>query len=122
MGDIHIENMFARKSAIRRRGETLVKYTTASGLEDWIGLITGNIAGISSSPYYTTQIPNVNQAMSISFGNEVTSIGDYAFQNCSGLTNITIPDSVTSIGNNAFYYCSGLTSVTIPNSVTSIGV
>ena len=53
--------------------------------------------------------------------NSVTSIGDDAFSNCSGLTSITIPNSVTSIGNNAFEYCEGLTSVTIPNSVISIG-
>ena len=53
--------------------------------------------------------------------NTVTTIGNYAFYNCSGLTSVTIPNSVTSIGNNSFYNCSGLTSVTIPNSVTSIG-
>ena len=51
----------------------------------------------------------------------VTSIGNYAFNNCSGLTSISIPNSVTSIGEQAFYACSALTSVTIPNSVTSIG-
>ena len=53
--------------------------------------------------------------------NSATSIGNYAFYNCSGLTSVTIPNSVTSIGNYAFYNCIGLTSVTICNSVTSIG-
>ena len=51
----------------------------------------------------------------------VTSIGDLAFSECIGLTNITIPNSVTSIGDGAFVDCTGLTSITIPNSVTSIG-
>ena len=53
--------------------------------------------------------------------NSVTSIGNYAFYGCSGLTSITIPNSVTSIGESAFKSCSSLTSITIPNSVTSIG-
>ena len=53
--------------------------------------------------------------------NSVTSIGDWAFSGCDGLTSIEIPNSVTSIGNYAFYGCSGLTSIEIPNSVTSIG-
>ena len=51
----------------------------------------------------------------------VTSIGSYAFYNCTGLKSVTIPDSVTSIGWSAFSGCTGLTSVTIPDSVTSIG-
>ena len=57
---------------------------------------------------------------SVTIPNSVTSIGDYAFSGCSGLTSVTIPNSVTSIGAGAFGGCSGLTSVTIPNSVTSI--
>ncbi len=57
----------------------------------------------------------------ITIPNSVTTIGNYAFEDCSSLTSVTIPNSVTSIGKRAFRDCSSLTSVTIPNSVTSIG-
>ena len=52
----------------------------------------------------------------------VTSIGKYAFRDCTNLTSITIPHSVTEIGWYAFEDCSNLASIEIPNSVTSIGV
>jgi hypothetical protein len=42
----------------------------------------------------------------------VTSIGNYAFWGCAGLTSINIPSSVTSLGEYAFYNCTGLTSIT----------
>ena len=50
----------------------------------------------------------------------VTTIGDYAFLSCTGMTSVEIPNSITSIGEYAFLCCSNLTSVIIPNSVTSI--
>ena len=53
--------------------------------------------------------------------NSVTSLGNYCFDGCSGLTSITIPNSVTSLGERCFYGCSSLTSITIPNSVKSLG-
>lgn len=49
------------------------------------------------------------------------AIGENAFSNNSGLTDVTIIDGVTSIGNSAFAYCTSLPSITIPNSVTNIG-
>ena len=58
---------------------------------------------------------------SITIPSSVTSLGDHCFYYCSGLTSITIPSSVTSLGGNCFSGCSGLTSITIPSSVTSLG-
>ena len=43
----------------------------------------------------------------------VISIGESAFEGCSGLTEVTIPNSVTSIGEQAFQNCCGLTEVNI---------
>lgn len=57
---------------------------------------------------------------SVSIPNTVTTIGLYAFGDCSGLTSINIPNSVTTIESDAFSGCSGLTSINIPNSVTTI--
>ena len=45
--------------------------------------------------------------------NSVTSIGDYAFYGCSGMTELILPNSVTSIGNYAFSDCSGLEKITV---------
>jgi hypothetical protein len=60
--------------------------------------------------------------ISVVMPTNTNTIGNYAFQNCSGLSGtLSIPNSVTSIGRYSFYSCTGLTGkLTIPNSVTSI--
>ena len=59
-----------------------------------------------------TMVFTYPEVKSITIPDSVTSIGDSAFENCSGLTSITISDSVTSIGSYAFSWCSNLASVT----------
>jgi len=54
-------------------------------------------------------------------GRPVEGIGDNAFQNCIGLTEVVIAEGITYIGNGAFGYCSGLKEITIPVSITAIG-
>ena len=48
-------------------------------------------------------------------------IGSYAFDGCSGLTNLTLPAGITKIGSFAFLGCRGLTSLTLPAGITKIG-
>ena len=62
-----------------------------------------------------------NNLTSVTIGSGVTSIGDLAFSGCINLASIVIPNGVTSIGEGAFAYCNSLTSVIIPEGVTSIG-
>ena len=57
---------------------------------------------------------------SIIISNGVTSIGDYAFMECSELTNVSIPSSVERIGDNAFAGCYNLLSIIIPPNVDRI--
>ena len=97
-------------------GATLVASWTPEGVLTWTvsdGTVT--ITGTQQKPVGDFVIPAEIDGL------PVTSIGNYAFEHCSGLTSVTIPDSVKSIGNYAFEYCSGLTAITIPDSVTSIG-
>lgn len=72
-----------------------------------------NIAGDAFA--YCANLTNI----AISAG--VSTIGDNAFANCTGLPAFTIPDTVTSLGNGVFQFCSGLRNISIGTGITSIG-
>ena len=59
--------------------------------------------------------------LKVTFGDSVERIPDYIFQDCPGLTSVTIGSSATTIGHCAFNRCTGLTSIKIPESMTNIG-
>ena len=50
--------------------------------------------------------------------NQVSSIGSYAFFQCSSLVSFVIPNSVTSIGTYAFNNCSSLTEISISDNIS----
>ena len=108
-----------------------IGYSAFSGCIRLTSVYISNIAQLccidfkddDSNPLYYARNLYLNNKLitELNIPDSVTSIGNYAFIGCTGLTSITIPNSVTSIGEGAFKGCSGLTSITIPNSVTSIG-
>jgi|GEM_PF-3557854 len=99
----------------------------------------------SNAPWLGEPLFNgISSLTSVTFGNNVTSIENSAFEDCTDLTQITIPNNVTSVGSYAFSGCTGLkninigrgvkiiesytfygcrelTSFTVPNHITSIG-
>ena len=79
-------------------------------------VIPNGVTSIGSYAFY-----DCSSLASITIPNSVTSIRGRAFSGCTSLTSITIPNSVKSIDNYAFYDCSSLSSITIPNSMGSIG-
>ena len=87
-----------------------------NGIEIKDLVIPNGVTSIGQYAFY-----DCTSLTSVTIGNSVTSIGQTAFRGCTSLTSVTIGNSVTSIGKDAFYGCTSLTSVVIPDSVTSIG-
>lgn len=78
--------------------------------------IPDNVKSIQYKAFY-----DCNNMEEIEFGNGVTIIGDYAFDNCRALGYIDIPNNVNTIKESAFLHCIGLEDIIIPDNVTYLG-
>ena len=70
----------------------------------------------SGSPWYARR----GDIVRINVGNGITSVGDYAFNNCSNLTSATIGSGVITIKEDAFRECGNLASIYLPASLGTI--
>ena len=96
-------------------GANIVSNTYDAEKECWVIKFDGDVTTIGDWAFY-----NCSSLTSITIPDSVTEIGWYVFDGCSSLTNIELGDNVTSIGHYAFYGCCSLTSITIPESVIEI--
>ncbi|MBQ7567126.1 MAG: leucine-rich repeat domain-containing protein [Oscillospiraceae bacterium] len=78
--------------------------------------------GNSNNPYLALVAVKDKSIVSCQIHKSTRFILDYAFEDCSSLTSITIPENVTSLGEGAFASCITLRNMTIPNGMTSIGL
>jgi hypothetical protein len=90
--------------------------TTKFELSTGVNLVVGKVAKIGNYAF-----SNCSMLTDITINNSVKSIGIYAFYNCTGLKNVTLSKNTTVINPNMFSDCTSLTSITIPDSVTNIG-
>ena len=96
---------------------TITGYTGAGGALSIPSTITGlPVTSIGDSAFY-----DETGLTSVMVPSSVTNIGDYAFYGCTSLTGMTIPNRVTRIGNYQFRGCTSLASITMPSGVTGIG-
>ena len=82
------------------------------------GIMTSDILAAVRTAMIDNESAKINLDLSGTTG--LTTISDFAFQNCGNLISIIIPESVTKIDYKAFFECANLTSITIPDSVTEI--
>ena len=79
--------------------------------------IKGNEEGTTIG---NSSFQNNTSVKTLDLGN-VTSIGSYAFNNCTSLTGkLTIPNSVTTIKNNAFSNCKSITEIDFSKNLDTI--
>ncbi len=65
------------------------------------------------------QTSNITEVV---IGEGITTVGAYAFNNCSQIKKVTLPETMERIENCSFSYCSNMKSINIPNNVNYIGV
>ena len=79
---------------------------------------TGDMTDFGSNgPWYSYR----NSIKTVTIGNGVTSIGSYAFYNCTKITTVTLPNTVTAINEYAFRNCTSLSGINIPSNLKVLG-
>lgn len=119
-------NTLTFETPVTGHSNSWLQYTTANTLNIGGTIFTGTSA--TANWLYTTIGNNADrtrfQIKNINILDGTTSIGSFTFYSGLSITSIdmTAATGLTSIGNYAFAWCTGMTSCSIPNSVTGLGI
>ncbi|MBR2339450.1 MAG: leucine-rich repeat domain-containing protein [Clostridia bacterium] len=111
-------------SSVTSIGSSAFSYCTSlngvyiSDIDAWCNISFG---ALSANPLYYAKNLYLNGKLVTDI--VITSVGKYAFYNCTSLESVTFDENsqLTSIDFETFYGCTSLKSITIPSSVRSIG-
>ena len=94
-------------------GTTMTDYNNSSNKAPWYtyaGCVKSLTTPASLQHIGNYAFKDCTNMTELNLSNDIRTIGNYAFDGCKGLTDITLPASITSIGNNGFN-CTNLTGV-----------
>ena len=108
---------FATSSGTLENG---VKWT----LNNDVLIISGE-GPIEGSKVYGTTVPSYpwpNTITTVVVQSGITTVGSYAFHNCTNLTSVELPNTVTLIDDYAFSGCTALKNFYFPDNLKEIGI
>ena len=107
-------------------GSLSFSYSNRDAFKNVTGLKKLDITGSGNMPYNTSTnykyLPWYNSRNSIediTIHDGLTSIGNYAFYDCTGLKQIDIPKNVTSVGTYTFNGCTSLEAINVASDNTT---
>lgn len=89
--------------------------TLIAGCDNSVIPNDGSVTRIGASSFSSRLLKN------FTIPNTVTSIGDFAFENCKYLKEIELSDNISVIGSSAFRNCAALKNITLPSKLKTIG-
>ena len=93
-------------------------------IEDMASYARINFESFDSSPFcYSCKMYYQGEEVTeLNIPGIASRIGNYAFCACHDITSVTIGEGVTTLGDYAFFDCPALTRVTLPGTLEKIGV
>jgi len=117
---VDVSNYSPDSYTLSSTGKTLKKWIGSESLVD----LTQDPAFAELDSIESHAFEELATLKKVVMGDNIISIGNSMFYNCTSLTNVTLPSNsnITSTGMMTFYGCTSLKSITLPSTINKIGL